>query len=722
MTTPIDIDPLKSSLIEKEEIHKALAFALEKKKTESELLPPAIAGKNAICVDLVKLISEETSEYERLSSVINSKKVERDFLTQQIADHENIEAPSSILMLVNKLDNEILSDTIYCEALRQSIIVQTSTHNALMESVYLETTEYEDLDPKISTLKEKTEQLAVEIATATEEYETLSSKVIVIDNEENSAATVDQGDFSFDVTETSSDQDISENENNEVEPNKQNFEETHTHHKTTKNEELTHQLAVDLEQGTNSFDSIEQQIEAPNSDLALKQSSITDDLDADHQEFNNDPTKAENIHEDPIQSEHFDNIDAELNKFSIDPIETIIEQDIAELNATISPPVHDSTDNLSDGFEIEQLDNTKDLDSLNTELDTFSIDPVEKIIEQDITELNSTVASSEKNSIENEFGFDSAEIKINSDTHESIIISETITQPDTLSLDSIDQDATITNTDFSDSTLDSIDSEYKHDDEELKNESNTPSTDLNKNQNSNEETGLNTFSMDPVELTNKLYETTLASSESNTSSDEFRLDKESFENELDQYENLSKDELTSEIIIDKDDDHKTTITLDKEQDFFSIDPAELPNEKNGSELKAALATVELNDIEDEFRFGEDFNEEIPVNNRTTTRYVRTDIKTKLIVYRLLGASKPFDIELLDVSSKGAFIKTSTKLRKNARITLKFNFQLDARRFAIAGKVVRKATDIGGGYGIKFSSSQDEFADHLLNTQTSLVFK
>ena len=172
--------------------------------------------------------------------------------------------------------------------------------------------------------------------------------------------------------------------------------------------------------------------------------------------------------------------------------------------------------------------------------------------------------------------------------------------------------------------------------------------------------------------------------------------------------------MTPEISIDQD-----VVTIDTDEDDFLIEPS-VDKTKQDNELNTALASAELDALEDEFNFDVISDEEIPSNRRKTTRYIRSDIKTKLILHKFFGVTRPFDVDLLDISSKGAMIKTSAKISKNTKITLKFNFQLDARRFTIAGRIIRKTPD--ACYGIKFSKYQNEFADHLLSTQTNLVFK
>ncbi len=114
-------------------------------------------------------------------------------------------------------------------------------------------------------------------------------------------------------------------------------------------------------------------------------------------------------------------------------------------------------------------------------------------------------------------------------------------------------------------------------------------------------------------------------------------------------------------------------------------------------------------------------DELENNRRRTIRYVRDDIDAQLTVYKLIGKSKPINVELLDVSSKGALINApSTTFRINSKVDLELIFKSDSRPFTIPGTIVRKTVDMN--FGIKFSSYQNNLGDHLLDTHTDLVFR
>ena len=720
MTTSINIESLKSSLFKKAERYNALTLVLEKKETENRLLPSSIAGKNTVCVDLAKIISEETFEYEKTYSAINEKIAKRNFLAQQMAEQESSDTPHSIQVLINKLDNEILAEKIYCDALHQSVLVQTSTHDALFESANIESTEYDNLEPIITLLKDKTELLAIELATETEVFETLSGETIVFNNEENTTVTVDHDNFSIEHT---IEQDTTD-KNDEFKLDKQDYEDKSLQNASDSNEELSSQLTetadekkgfIDTETDPETLATGSPENESGKAEIDVDQNdnNSSDNPDTDPDKYSLDPVELTNKlyastitspetntlenksdqNEDKLESElnadtNSDNIDAEQYDFAIDIIKLKNEQDSTSLDSSEIeiPEVDHKLDQQSTEDKFNQLnnfspdelsadinvdaDNDPDSVTIDTEQHDFEIDQVEETNEQNSTSDSSEIAKNEDN------------FKLDQQSFE-----DELAQLNNLSPDELSTDKNVDTDNSPDSVT--IDTE-QHD-----------------------------FDIDQVDLRNEQNSTSLDSSEIADNENDFELEQQSFEDEITQLNNFSPDELSADINVDTD-SSPDSVTIDDDQNIFSIDPVEQTNEQDASEQKAALATAELNALEDKFMFSADLEKKLASNNRTTTRYVRGDIKTKLIVYKLLGASKPFDVELLDISSKGALIKTTTKLRKNARITLKFNFQLDARRFAIAGKIVRKTPD--SAYGIKFNTYQDEFADHLLSTQTNLIFK
>ena len=105
------------------------------------------------------------------------------------------------------------------------------------------------------------------------------------------------------------------------------------------------------------------------------------------------------------------------------------------------------------------------------------------------------------------------------------------------------------------------------------------------------------------------------------------------------------------------------------------------------------------------------------NKRVAVRYKRSDIKA-VVQVRSLFFPRLVKSELQNISSKGAAIISSKKLRKKTKVVL-FLLFADGKRFDIHATVVHAANN--QIYGLKFDRYQKQLADHILLTQTDLVF-
>ncbi len=125
-------------------------------------------------------------------------------------------------------------------------------------------------------------------------------------------------------------------------------------------------------------------------------------------------------------------------------------------------------------------------------------------------------------------------------------------------------------------------------------------------------------------------------------------------------------------------------------------------------------------------FSRDVNDELDreidmdssfLNKRIAVRYRRSDIKA---VIKINSAFFPrlIPVALIDISSKGAAIQSNKKLKKKARISLYLLFN-DGQRFTIDGTVAH--TSAAPRYGIKYDAINPALAEHLLHTQTDLIF-
>jgi hypothetical protein len=134
--------------------------------------------------------------------------------------------------------------------------------------------------------------------------------------------------------------------------------------------------------------------------------------------------------------------------------------------------------------------------------------------------------------------------------------------------------------------------------------------------------------------------------------------------------------------------------------------------------KAATPTTDEKKQSD--RNGAFFNKS-GINLRNAVRYGRTKNTTELYSKRFFLATKPFPIQLLDISSRGAKIKSKWKLKINTDFVLKITFA-DSKTFEITGKVVRKDLTAEDCYGFKFNTYNDRLGEYLFKTQTELIFK
>jgi PilZ domain len=112
------------------------------------------------------------------------------------------------------------------------------------------------------------------------------------------------------------------------------------------------------------------------------------------------------------------------------------------------------------------------------------------------------------------------------------------------------------------------------------------------------------------------------------------------------------------------------------------------------------------------------------NRRMGIRYVRKDIGVTIRKIGLfdfnIGANQDNSVKLIDISSRGVMIASSTKLPINKPVALTIRFA-DFKEFNITAKVVRKSEGANYIYGIKFDKVNNKLADKLLATQRKLSF-
>lgn len=107
--------------------------------------------------------------------------------------------------------------------------------------------------------------------------------------------------------------------------------------------------------------------------------------------------------------------------------------------------------------------------------------------------------------------------------------------------------------------------------------------------------------------------------------------------------------------------------------------------------------------------------------RKTVRYIRKDIMVSISRPNLFGVySRAIRVKLLDISSKGSLIACPKNMRINSKIRLILVFKGN-RKFEVNTKIVRKSVGEEPLYGLKFQRVNNELAEHLLESQTELIF-
>lgn len=109
------------------------------------------------------------------------------------------------------------------------------------------------------------------------------------------------------------------------------------------------------------------------------------------------------------------------------------------------------------------------------------------------------------------------------------------------------------------------------------------------------------------------------------------------------------------------------------------------------------------------------------NRRALTRYVRTDLTA--IIYRafLFGIKRTQPVELLDLSCKGALVRSGKKMRPKTKVILVITFT-SGKTFEIDAVIIRQSEQFSDQYGLKFNRYNNELGDYLFETQKDLVFK
>lgn len=117
----------------------------------------------------------------------------------------------------------------------------------------------------------------------------------------------------------------------------------------------------------------------------------------------------------------------------------------------------------------------------------------------------------------------------------------------------------------------------------------------------------------------------------------------------------------------------------------------------------------------------DDSDEALVNRRLAVRYLRDDIIVVVKQFSLFKWRILPQVQLIDISSKGAYICSSTKLQLKNKLLMVFAFE-DGKQFRAHGKIIYNNPKETYCYGIKFDQFEHALGDHLVKSQRQLIFK
>jgi hypothetical protein len=116
-----------------------------------------------------------------------------------------------------------------------------------------------------------------------------------------------------------------------------------------------------------------------------------------------------------------------------------------------------------------------------------------------------------------------------------------------------------------------------------------------------------------------------------------------------------------------------------------------------------------------------FSDDSARKYRTTTRLLYDDIAARINGSGLSFFAKAVPVTVLDISSKGALVSSTTKLSLNKKITLALAFKA-GNTFKINAIIIRKNGLSTNEYGIKFDNYNNELGDYLFDSIDDLIFK
>ncbi|GEM_PF-2339599 len=107
------------------------------------------------------------------------------------------------------------------------------------------------------------------------------------------------------------------------------------------------------------------------------------------------------------------------------------------------------------------------------------------------------------------------------------------------------------------------------------------------------------------------------------------------------------------------------------------------------------------------------------NKRAAVRYLGGETVATLKLLGIFTSDKKHSIELLDISSKGAALKSTKSIKVGKKVILYLTFK-DTTTFRIPAKIVYK-TKNSQQYGVKFEQINNKLGDFLVSSMQDLLF-
>ncbi len=112
------------------------------------------------------------------------------------------------------------------------------------------------------------------------------------------------------------------------------------------------------------------------------------------------------------------------------------------------------------------------------------------------------------------------------------------------------------------------------------------------------------------------------------------------------------------------------------------------------------------------------------NHRVAPRYIRDDIVVALCEITHLSFGKEVFIDFVklnDITSRGLSFSSAQHVAVNKKIVLNLRFHTEVT-FKIPASIVYRINSSPYQYGVKFDYDNHELSDHLLETQSKLIFR